>query len=104
MLNMICNIASQKNISLNRGNNFFDIDYQSNLSRSDFNQLNKFLLTKETEFNNVLIEEKKDDDDKSIVCANFVINNLLNTLIQKDADIDSKNFNNIKDDEKQKKK
>lgn len=104
MLEIICNIASQKNTPFKKSDNFFDIIYESDLSKSIFNQLNKFLLTKEMEFDNVLTEEKKDDDNKSIICANFIINNLLNILIKKDIVIDSKNFNNIKDDETQKKK
>ncbi|WAI11847.1 MAG: flagellar hook-length control protein FliK [Buchnera aphidicola (Macrosiphum albifrons)] len=103
MLEIICNIASQKNTSFKKSHNFFDIIYESDLSKSIFNELNKFLLTKEMAFDNVLTEEKK-DDDKSIICANFISNNLLNILIEKDIVIDSKNFNNINDDKTHKKK
>ncbi|QCI17493.1 flagellar hook-length control protein FliK [Buchnera aphidicola (Acyrthosiphon lactucae)] len=105
MLQMIYNINSQNNASLNKDNNFFNNIFKEGLSISVLNQLNKYLLRKEIEFDNVFTEEKKNDDnDKNIVCANFIINNLLNILNKRDRILNSETFNNIKDNKMQKKK
>jgi len=104
MSEMICNIVSQKNIFLNKANNYFNIIYESDLSESVFNKLNQYLLHQAIEFDNVFTEEKKDNEDKNIICANFIINNLLHILNKKDINFDLKQFNDIKDDKIEKKK
>ncbi|QIQ41692.1 MAG: flagellar hook-length control protein FliK [Buchnera aphidicola (Microlophium carnosum)] len=103
MLEMIFNVASQNNASFNKNNNFFDVLYETGLSKSIFNELNKHLLSKKIEFDDVFNKEKK-DDDKSILCSNFVINNLLNFLSVKDVGCNLKDVNNIEDDKIQKKR
>ncbi|WP_079172775.1 flagellar hook-length control protein FliK [Buchnera aphidicola] len=103
MSEIIYNITSQKNSFFHK-DNYFNIVNESDLSNSVFNKLNKYLLQKEMEFDNVSTEEKKNDEKKNIVCANFIINNLLNIFNKKDIIFNSKNFNDIQNNKIQKKK
>jgi len=103
MFEMICNIATQEKISSNKDDNFLKIIDASQLSKSFFNKLHQYLLSKEIEFDNVFTEEKK-DDDKNIVSSNFIINNLLNICNNNNTSVHSQNLNSIKDHKIQKKK
>lgn len=93
MLETMYSIALQKNnfSSKDADNNIIN---QNNSSKSIFNELNKYFMSKEIEFDNVFTKEKK-DDDTTVISANFAINNLLNILNKKD--IYSKN-NFVRDD------
>lgn len=104
MSEMFFNIVLRKNSCLNEGNNFFNMIHKSGVSESVFNKLNKYLLRKEIEFDNVFTEDKKDDKDENIICANFIINNLLNILNKKDINFHSEKLNYIKDDKTEAKK
>ncbi|QCI15771.1 flagellar hook-length control protein FliK [Buchnera aphidicola] len=81
MLDIIYSISLDKQDLSNKNDNLI---YSTDLSQSIFNQLNKFLIRQEREFDNVLTDKKK-DDQSSIIANNFVISNLLNIVNQKES-------------------
>ncbi|QCI19659.1 hypothetical protein D9V66_00395 [Buchnera aphidicola (Brevicoryne brassicae)] len=97
MLKIIYNILPYKNVSsnLHEKNNIFDINSKLPVSQSIFNELNKFLINKEIEFDNVSTDEKK--HDKNIICTNFAINNLLNIVVYKDQLLKFSVLSDLKD-------
>ena len=103
MFEIINNITLEKNITANINNNNVNTIQDQFLSTPIFNELNKYLISKEIEFVNVLTEEKK-DNNKNITSTNFIIHSLLNIFNSKDIYLNSNNFDSLKNNKVKKKK